>query len=132
MERTHKGAIIKFMGGYVDYDDYADNIVRSIPFWEEVDQRQYDILTEAADFARLNKLSSGYQIIELLTSQDTEVITTVQQYLDSVEQERKRIEADRAERAQKETERKMRKLAKDKLTREQLYKQLQQEFNETA
>lgn len=131
MSKIHKVAVIKFIGRYVDYDDYADNIVASIPAWEEVNDEEFKLLNEASHYAHQHNLSTGYQVIELLTLQDAAVIGSIRQYVQSVEVERKRIEHENIEKKRKAEERKLKKLTKDKMEREALFKHLKQEFETT-
>lgn len=119
---THKIAIITT--GTHSYDQYGDDygrIVESITDWDEVSDDDFKCLK-----AMEGKL--GYHVIEQPTDVPAFIKKTVADYKVYVKAEEKRLAEEKAKREKAALERKLKKNLKDKASKLEMLKKLQEEL----
>lgn len=133
-EKMHKIAIVKFVGEYTSYDDYDDNIVRSITDWELVDEDTFDLLKKASTYLYGNIADHGdtrFHVIEFLNTKSTDVVKTVDAYVEMVRKQKEATELEAKKRAEKAAEKKRKAAMTETEKKRELYLQLQKEFGDT-
>ncbi len=121
---SHKIAIITTEHLYDRYDDYSNELIKSISDWSEVNDEDYAYLKKA--------VAMGYSFTMLEQPIDTPafVAKTVADYLRMAKEQE---EVDRKEKERKAIaalERKNKKLLKDKQSKLIMFKRLQEELKD--
>ena len=108
---------------YGDYDEHSRTIIDSITDWSEVTQEEFTLLNQAS-------YKGQFKLIERPLDEMKMIKKTVAEHLKMLkEEEEKRLE-EKAIKAKKALEKKHKNELKDKESRLQLLKQLQEEFKE--
>lgn len=125
-DMAHKIAIIKVKEYYPGYgDDGYEMIVQSITDWEEVSDEDYRVLKTAQS-------QLGYIVLEQPVDTPKFIAKTIADYKAWVLAEEERRQKEAKERADKALERKMKKSLKDKQSKLEMFKKLQEELGPDA
>lgn len=133
--KMHKIAIVKFAGGYTSYDDYEDNIIRSITEWEFVDDETFQLLQKASLHLYGTIADNGdtrFQVIECVHTKSEEVVKTVSAYVAMVEERKSATEKEARRLADKAAEKKRMAGLTTAEKKRKLYLELREEFGEDA
>jgi hypothetical protein len=116
-----KVAIIKTEERYFNHGDDWDTIVKQITDWTEISDEDFVILNRAA-------YQHNFIVIEQPIDQHGFIIDTVASYIEQQRQKEIKEAEDKKKRAKAAMEKKLKKDLKDKESKLELYKKLQQEL----
>jgi hypothetical protein len=118
---THKIAIITTAELYYNYGDDRNVVVDSITDWTEVSDEEFKMLSVAQN-------SLGFTLLEQPTDVPKFVAKTVADYLQMVENQKKKDAEEKLRREEAALQRKIKKEAKDQKTKLAMLKKLSDEL----